>query len=208
MTKHITSTQAGTLDYWAAHGRALALESSGKVTLDKLRAALVTVATRYFGITHKGVTTSVMIPLLDFANHHDGCTNYYEFLPCSYDPSSEADREDKAAGAAGAGGRLSPDSVERDGLCCFWFAGADVADGGELCSRYGYMSPDQSFFQYSFVLETGKAPHLSRVDQHYFTSEHIYGSLAHVEPSPFDGGLGSGGGMGAGGMEGEGRRGR
>ena len=54
MSKHITSTQAGTLDYWAAKGTDLIQDG---VTLDLLRAALVTVATRYFGITHGGATT-------------------------------------------------------------------------------------------------------------------------------------------------------
>lgn len=187
--------------------------------------------------------------------------NYYEYLPCSY-THSDADRRAKADG------KFAPDDVGRDELCCFWFAGTDVPEGGELCNRYGYMAPDQvmregwggkvermgqreawkgaalgepdrraprncspppqqtpqhntttsthhhhhhhhrntathrhhntppqkAFFQYGFVLRTGGPPDLSRADAAFFTAEHIYGSLAHVEPAPFDGARGSLGG--------------
>jgi len=45
----------------------------------------------------------------------------------------------------------------------------------------------QAFFQYGFNLPQDP-PDLSRSDQAHFTTDHIYGSLAHEEPINFDGG--------------------
>ncbi|GBF94239.1 hypothetical protein Rsub_06509 [Raphidocelis subcapitata] len=173
MSRHISSTQEGTINYWAKNGVAL-LEDG--VTLDLLKAALVTIATRYFGITHKGVSASVMIPLLDFANHYNDCTNYYEYRACDY-RDDEPNRDD---------GRWDADKVGRDQLCCFWRAGANVTAGQELCNRYGYMAPDQAFFQYNFIMPD-KPPKLSRVDEAHFSNDYIYGALAHAEPREFTG---------------------
>jgi len=79
-----------------------------------------------------------MIPVLDFANHQESCTNYYEYLPCAY-----SDVQVEAEGGRQFNPKWSPDSVDRDELCCFWRAGRDVKAGEELCNRYGYMAPDQ-----------------------------------------------------------------
>lgn len=62
--------------------------------------------------------------------------SYYEYLPCSYTDSPEDRKAEEA-------GNFSPDSVDREDLCCFWFAGEDFKTGDELCNRYGYMAPDQ-----------------------------------------------------------------
>jgi hypothetical protein len=89
-----------------------------------------------------------MIPLLDFANHIETCANYYEYLPCAYDgPAPLSVPEDTDLGP-----NADADAVERDELCAFWRAGQAYEAGDEVCNRYGYMAPDQSLFQYGFLL--------------------------------------------------------
>lgn len=56
-----------------------------------------------------------------------------QYLPCGFDPA----RDDSSAPEWGR------DTVDRDGLCTFWFAGGDIKAGDEVCSRYGYLAPDQ-----------------------------------------------------------------
>jgi hypothetical protein len=79
-----------------------------------------------------------MMPLLDFANHHTICSNYYEYRACSF-----SDARGAAEGVTKNDPQFAADSVEQDELCCFWRAGEDIKEGQELCNRYGYMAPDQ-----------------------------------------------------------------
>ncbi|KAI8469112.1 MAG: hypothetical protein J3K34DRAFT_424771 [Monoraphidium minutum] len=182
MATHITSTQSGTHNYWATNGVELAEEG---ITLDLLRAALVTVATRYFGISHKGSSASIMIPLLDFANHFQNCSNYYEYRPCSLtDEQAHKAASGKATPEEEA--KWGADAVEQDEVCCYWRAGEPIKAGQEACNRYGYMAPDQAFFQYGFNLPD-EPPALSRMDQASYSSEYIYGTKAHEEPEEFKG---------------------
>jgi hypothetical protein len=79
-----------------------------------------------------------MMPLLDFANHYNVCSNYYEYRACTFSDSLA-----EKTGASKNDPEFAADSVEQGELCCFWRAGEDIKEGDELCNRYGYMAPDQ-----------------------------------------------------------------
>jgi hypothetical protein len=59
-----------------------------------------------------------MMPLIDFANHYQNCTNYYEYRPCKL-TDEEALRASLGKAEPGEEEKFSPDSVEQvGGLVC------------------------------------------------------------------------------------------
>ncbi|GBF99152.1 hypothetical protein Rsub_12119 [Raphidocelis subcapitata] len=76
LAAHIVDKRAATLSYWSAHGARL-LRSG--VTLEALRAALVTLTTRYFN----GPGQAALVPAYDLLNHVNGCGTFASTGPCA-----------------------------------------------------------------------------------------------------------------------------
>ncbi|GBF99151.1 hypothetical protein Rsub_12118 [Raphidocelis subcapitata] len=82
LAAHIVDKRAATLSYWSAHGARL-LRSG--VTLEALRAALVTLTTRYFN----GPNESGLLPGYDLCNHANSCGTHAATAPCPNDGGQE-----------------------------------------------------------------------------------------------------------------------
>lgn len=132
--------------YWEKTGDELTQQG---VTLDKLKAAVVTLFTRMISIAQEGDDRAYFVPLLDFANHASNCTNDLEYKPCDNDPEYSGNKVEGAA-----------DSKE---WCSFWIAGTDIKEGEEVCFFYKTDTPDKAFLKFGFILPD-EPPAMSLLD--------------------------------------------
>lgn len=136
----ITEAQNDLNDYWGRFGQEL---SQKGVTQHKLKAACVTMATRMLMFDRNGQSQVVLHPLLDMANHFSNCTNELNYGPCP--DINDGD-------GLGRLGTVETDMSDLRDICLYWTAGSDVKNGQEACLRYEIRTPDQSFFEYGFIL--------------------------------------------------------
>jgi hypothetical protein len=85
-----------------------------------------------------------LIPLIDMANHQDGCKHTVAIKACG---SASSDTDDTSSSSSSSQGGLNTTK-----LCVVWEAGADVAAGEEVCVSYGHLLlPDRAMLQYGFM---------------------------------------------------------
>lgn len=84
-----------------------------------------------------------LVPLLDQANHQNGCGHPLTIASCENLPGSTPS---SSSGSSG-----SPTGLNTTRLCVVWQAGADMALGDEVCLSYGWLLPDRALLQYGFI---------------------------------------------------------
>jgi len=117
--------------------------------------------TRLFGFD-KGV--QMLVPLLDLANHQNGCTHSHHPGPCDpaldennrqhWDSNAQPPALAKSAGSGrfGPNGSAQGDSSSRmSGQCVVWRATEYVAAGQEVCNAYKILTQDRALLQYGFL---------------------------------------------------------
>lgn len=148
----IREAQQDLKDYWGKHGGVLSQQG---VTLDGLKAACVTMATRVFAMPgNDGDTQMLMHPLLDMVNHLSSCTTKVGYRPCP---------DDDEADELGLSKEGETDDTDVNDLCLYWTAGDDIREGEELCLKYEVQTPDQAFFEYGFIMPDDP-PAMSNMD--------------------------------------------
>lgn len=180
LADNVITRQAALDQYWSRNG--LRLLANG-ITKDSLRAALVTITTRWFDGPSTGPDAGQgsLIPGLDYLNYRENCPTSYQLAPCPTLDAANPEEEDlttsEAAHKAAAAGEV----------CCIVTTAAPVKDGEELCVSYGHLAPDLALMQYGFLLPqeaTGRAPELSRVDERGAKLQDVSTELMHSPPPP------------------------
>lgn len=174
MERLIASHLLNTAKYWEDNEAQLKAEG---ISFEQLQAALVTKSTRSFTVFQGGASTSIMIPLQDFANHYDNCSNYWDFGRCDTVPEAVAE-DGGPLPVRDFSGESDPDR-----LCVFWRAGREILEGEELCYKYKTLSPDMAMFQFGFILPDDP-PAMSLVDLEPFPDDQF---SKGAETRAFDG---------------------
>lgn len=107
-------------------------------------AAALQVATRLFDFREGGH----IVPLLDLANHHNGCKHSVAVTPCDALPAPTgtcSSRDHSGSSPQHA------DGINTTEMCVVWTAGADVSTGEEVCLSRGWLLPDRAVLQYGFI---------------------------------------------------------
>jgi hypothetical protein len=89
-----------------------------------------------------------LIPLIDMANHQDGCKHTVAIKSCDSTTDHTTKPSDKtpSSSSSGQGG------LNNSQLCVVWTAGADVAAGEQVCIPSGrLLLPDTAMLQYGFI---------------------------------------------------------
>lgn len=117
--------------------------------------------TRLFGFD-KGV--QMLVPLLDLANHQNGCTHSHHPGPCdrALDENNRqhwvSNARPPALAKSAGSGRFGPEastqvdsSSRMSGQCVVWRATEYVAAGQEVCNAYKILTQDRALLQYGFL---------------------------------------------------------
>ncbi|GBF89006.1 hypothetical protein Rsub_01505 [Raphidocelis subcapitata] len=167
--------QATLEQYWARHGARLAAKG---VSLEKLRAALVTITARWFEGPSDGPDAGqgALVPGLDSLNHRNDCPVSFSLLRC---PPLRANTE---AGADESAAAAALKAAQANEVCVIARTAEEIPAGEEVCISYGNLAPDVTLLQYGF-LPAGQELALSRVDERGASIEDVTTQKMH-SPAP------------------------
>jgi hypothetical protein len=193
---HIVDKRAATLSYWSAHG--VRLLRSG-VTLEALRAALVTVRRHSFPCAHPlqaqlhSPCTLALLTRAPFVygpcraarrplQNHQLTTRYFNgpgqaALVPAYDLLNHVN-------GCGTFASTGPCAAPAGEQCVVIRTRVAVPKGAEVCNTYGWLAPDHALLHYGFLPGGGSGsdglPELSRIDRRGFKRT----DLAATEHAP------------------------
>uniref|UniRef100_A0A383VSU2 SET domain-containing protein n=1 Tax=Tetradesmus obliquus TaxID=3088 RepID=A0A383VSU2_TETOB len=146
--------------FWEAYQPDFQAQVPG-VTLEDFKWARALLATRFFG--GDAEHGSILLPLLDMANHMRHCPNYQVVSPC---PTDESRR------------------------CVHWLAGSYLLPGQEVCTFYQFMLNDRTMLQYGFLQSEMPELHtLDRADSGNVSTAWTQYHGNKFGPPPFNGSL-------------------
>lgn len=180
LRENIAAIQDHLQQFWREHGARLAKEG---ITLDRLKAAIVTISTRVFSFDYRGSSRMIFIPFIDMTNHRNDCENYWEFGRCDFFEKDEYYNNNVDMQFYGNASNMAIKD-----LCFFWRAGTDIKAGSEVCHYYGPLTPEKAFYTYGYNLPDPE-PGLSHMDCAGYSTDHIEGALIHKVPNIVDGPL-------------------
>eukprot|EP00877_Chromochloris_zofingiensis_P007145 jgi/Chrzof1/2684/Cz11g25040.t1 len=158
IVQYINNIQSHLAHFWASNGIDLANKG---IDHHLLKQSLALITSRFFSFQKGNATVYYLVPVLDMGNHHNGCTNTYQLEQCPGKPAAR---------------------------CVVFRAGDAIRQGGEVCSYYGYLTPDKALLNYGFLIDN-KPGELHGIDYPDFAYEQLYKAKHTSAPAPFTGTL-------------------